>query len=113
MHDFHTAFLIFAATTTSTPTTSGNDNVKVAIVTALGVVFAAALTAFATTFQREKTTKSTVDAMTFTQSYIKSLEADRVTDRADLAATRLLYTKLRDACWEEGRDPDEMIRGQS
>ncbi len=100
------------------PLAEGSSDVKVAVVTTIGVVVAAGLTALATTLQRDKTppqpattgTPSTTEVLV--QQYIAGLESDRDQKQKDLDAMRVLHGKLRDACWERGLDPDDLIAGQ-
>lgn len=105
VHDFVLG-LISAGTSTS----SGTDStVKVAIVTAVGLVIAAAITAFASTFQRERAAHSPAPAAdNFTRDYINGL----VRDQRELRNLREKHYHLREACLERDLDPDQLIHEQ-
>jgi hypothetical protein len=92
------------------PSNSVSDStVKVAIVTAIGLVVATAITAFASTFKREPSrTGTATQNETFTRQYISGLEKDR----RELGKLRINHQHLREACLDRGLDPDDLIREQ-
>lgn len=110
VHDLVSYLIDHAPSAVVASGSSGSsDTVKVAIVTAIGVVLAAAITAIASTFQREKSAKSTVPASdTLTRDYVRGL----VQDQKELRKLQIRYAHLREACLERHLDPDELIREQ-
>lgn len=101
--------LLLLAAPSSGSSSADDSALKVAVVTAVGVVLAAAITAFASTFQRERSARSTQAAdQTFTKQYIETLQRDQ----RELRRVQLLYTLLREGCFENNVDPDVLIAEQ-
>jgi hypothetical protein len=92
------------------PTSPVRDNtVKVAVVTALGLVMATGITAIATTFRRVPSARSTLVANdNFTKQYIAGLERDR----KELIRVRRDLNLLRESVIDRGMNPDHLIHEQ-
>ena len=131
MHDLLHLLISLAATPTPSPSSSSvlptlipspvptpvapgsstglDSSVKVAIVTTIGVVLAAGITAIASTFQREKSPRSTVTAADkYTRDYINGL----LQDQREYRKLQKKYNSLREGCIEHGLDPDHLIHEQ-
>lgn len=109
MHDLANMVLLWV--TTGLPrrlADSGTSNLQVAIVTTVGVVIAAAITALASKAKKEPTPSPATPLDQYVVQYISTLEHDR----NELLSTRDSYQLLRDAVWDVGIDPDELIARQ-
>lgn len=113
MHDFANLLITPLFLFANSSMTSSDNTVKVAVVTAIGVVIAAGITAFASTFQRrghstQPPVPVPVNPNDFSRDYVNGL----VHDRRTLNKLQAKYAYLREACLERGLDPDDLIREQ-
>lgn len=101
----------------SVPTPTDTSSLKIAIITAISVVIAAAITAAATTIQRRRDHQNTADV---SQDFIAELQRRATTAEAQVASLTERYQssqqrvdELEDYCWQNGVDPrtGEPVRG--
>lgn len=84
-----------------------DNTLKVAIVGAIGLVLATAITAMASTFRRDPSAHGhNIDDVT--RRYIAGLERDR----RDYGKVREEHSHLREACLQRGLNPDDLIHEQ-
>jgi hypothetical protein len=113
VHEVHVAFLLLplVAGPSSTPSPPSTD-IKVALITAVGLVLAAVVTGLIGTIKREATPRSTVESSdALTLEMVREVQEALDTCNADLGAVREKYALLREACWRKRLDPDELIKG--
>jgi hypothetical protein len=86
-----------------------SESVRVALITAGGVVFAAAITALASSFQRERASRGKNADPGISQQYLDAL----LRDQEELRKIRRDYSFLREGCFENNLDPDVLIDEQA
>lgn len=97
---------------------TNNNDILVAIVGVVGTLASVGLTAFVTSFRREKTPNATVDSIESEQDIrrekvwtdqIQSLTEDLDVSNRDKDNYLRLYQKLREAVWAKGLNPDTLM----
>lgn len=106
MHELLASLFADPATSVPAPTDNG---LKIAVITAISVVLAAAITAVATTLQRRREDTSEVTSQDFITELLRRAEVAE-TRSASLEARNESLTsrvdELENHCWRHGVDPN-------
>ncbi|MDP9012840.1 MAG: hypothetical protein M3O41_09360 [Pseudomonadota bacterium] len=83
------------------------------IITTVGVVLAAGLTAFAASFRRERSPMSTAESTAFATATATDIRKERDAAIRERNILRTMVADLRNVIWRLGYDPDvELAKGK-